>query len=453
MPCWARRLSRRAFEVFRLGTAMGGCRVYRNALRRDRAARSDHPSASSRVGSIASRKRRSWRDDDERAVVAVERHLELLDRLEVEVVRRLVEEQQVDAARLELREVRPRPLARRQRRRTRGRRGRRRARTSRAAFAQSTGVETGRPRRTRRAAGTVAVLVALLPDRADHGCAGRSLALACDRAASSPRSTAEQRRLPAPVAAGHRQPLPRREVEVDRAEREARRARRPRRETRDTSLGRASPPLQAELELPRLERLLAAARSARAAAPPGAPSSSARASRAGRAHAPRPAARLRSALGEERARARAAAPAPPRSGAYAPHARGVARGRVLRPAARPLAHAAAARLDLGDPGHRAVEEGAIVRDDDERRRGARRRTARAARARRSRDRSSARRAGARRSATAGSPRARAAPTRRPRAARPAGRAPPASPSSARTVAARLSRSPPPSARKRSSASA
>jgi hypothetical protein len=32
MPCWARRLSRRAFEVFRLGTAMGGRRVYRKTL-------------------------------------------------------------------------------------------------------------------------------------------------------------------------------------------------------------------------------------------------------------------------------------------------------------------------------------------------------------------------------------------------------------------------------------
>jgi len=34
MPCWARRLSRRAFEVFRLWTAMGGGRVYRNPGRR-----------------------------------------------------------------------------------------------------------------------------------------------------------------------------------------------------------------------------------------------------------------------------------------------------------------------------------------------------------------------------------------------------------------------------------
>ena len=64
MPCWARRLSRRAFDVFRLGTAMSGRRVYRNRLRRVpmgvRAFAARQPSASSRVGSIASRKVRSW---------------------------------------------------------------------------------------------------------------------------------------------------------------------------------------------------------------------------------------------------------------------------------------------------------------------------------------------------------------------------------------------------------
>ena len=56
------------------------------------------------------------RDDHERAVVAVERGLELFDRLEVEVVRRLVEEEEVDLPRLQLGEVRARPLAGRERR-------------------------------------------------------------------------------------------------------------------------------------------------------------------------------------------------------------------------------------------------------------------------------------------------------------------------------------------------
>ena len=55
-------------------------------------------------------------DDDEGAVVAAERLLELLDRLEVEVVGRLVEDEQVHPARLELGQVRSRPLARRERR-------------------------------------------------------------------------------------------------------------------------------------------------------------------------------------------------------------------------------------------------------------------------------------------------------------------------------------------------
>ena len=52
------------------------------------------------------------RDDDERAVVARERLLELLDRLEVEMVGRLVEDEEVDAGRLQLGQVRARALAR-----------------------------------------------------------------------------------------------------------------------------------------------------------------------------------------------------------------------------------------------------------------------------------------------------------------------------------------------------
>ena len=51
------------------------------------------------------------RDDDEGAVPGRERLLELLHRLEVEVVRRLVEDEEVDASRLELGELRPCPLA------------------------------------------------------------------------------------------------------------------------------------------------------------------------------------------------------------------------------------------------------------------------------------------------------------------------------------------------------
>ena len=68
------------------------------------------------MGSIASRNVRSWRDDDERAVVRAQRLLELLDGLEVEVIRRLVEHEEVHLARLQLGQVRPCPLTRRERR-------------------------------------------------------------------------------------------------------------------------------------------------------------------------------------------------------------------------------------------------------------------------------------------------------------------------------------------------
>ena len=75
-------------------------------------------------------------DDDQAALVGLQCGLELLDRLEVEVVRRLVEDQAVDAARREQRERR-RGCARPARARRRpGRCRRRRARTSRAASAR-----------------------------------------------------------------------------------------------------------------------------------------------------------------------------------------------------------------------------------------------------------------------------------------------------------------------------
>ena len=56
------------------------------------------------------------RHDEKRAVIAGQRLLELLDRLEIQVVGRLVEDEQVDPGRLQLREMRPGALARRERR-------------------------------------------------------------------------------------------------------------------------------------------------------------------------------------------------------------------------------------------------------------------------------------------------------------------------------------------------
>src|SRR5579884_3914935 len=51
-------------------------------------------------------------DEQHRPVVAGERPLELLDRLDVEVVRRLVQDEAVDAARGDERQAGPRALAR-----------------------------------------------------------------------------------------------------------------------------------------------------------------------------------------------------------------------------------------------------------------------------------------------------------------------------------------------------
>ena len=65
----------------------------------------------------ASSIRRSWVTSSSVPGVGVQRRLQLLDRRQVEVVGRLVEHQQVDAARLQQRQRRPGPLARRQRRR------------------------------------------------------------------------------------------------------------------------------------------------------------------------------------------------------------------------------------------------------------------------------------------------------------------------------------------------
>ena len=86
------------------------------------------------------------RDEQHRPVVAGERALELLDRLDVEVVRRLVEDEAVDAARGEERETR-RACARPVRAKTpRGGRRRRRGRTSRGVCAPSRCRSRGRRR-------------------------------------------------------------------------------------------------------------------------------------------------------------------------------------------------------------------------------------------------------------------------------------------------------------------
>ena len=128
-----------------------------------------------RVGAKRSRKRRSWVTSSTVPAVVAERALELLDRLEVEVVRRLVEDEAVDAARLKQREHGAAALAGRERRAGRsassprmpnfassvrasaGREARlRRKRVEQAARRRRTARAAGRARRARRPVPSVA---------------------------------------------------------------------------------------------------------------------------------------------------------------------------------------------------------------------------------------------------------------------------------------------------------
>ena len=191
---------------------------------------------------------------------------------------------------------------------------------------------------------------------------GRSPARPCS-SGSSPRSIAEQRRLAAAVAAGDRKPLPGHEVEIDRAEREVAAPGDGAGEAGDDaarpvpalspswschgSNGFSGSSLRSSSRSAWRTLVISACVPRRSAMPP------------------RPAPALR-ALVEQRRELLAVAPAPPSKRPYCPAPSRVARSRVLRPPSRALPHAAAAGLDLGDPRHRAVEEGAVVRDDDER---------------------------------------------------------------------------------------
>lgn len=191
------------------------------------------------------------RDDDERPVVGSQRHLELLDSLEIQVVCRLVEEQEVHAPCLEPGEVCSRTLARRERRpgtpdvvctepelREQG---------SRINGGESRNPDEGVQKRR------VSHLQALLRDRSDHG-----------RPTNLPRPPLEsevapkhgqERRLAAAVAPCHGEPFARSEIEIYRAEGEPATRHDGARETCDDAT-RSRPGREAKLELPRLERLL-----------------------------------------------------------------------------------------------------------------------------------------------------------------------------------------------------
>ena len=306
-------------------------------------------------------------DDDERAVVRLQRRLELLDRLQVEVVRRLVEDEAVDAAW---------PSARRG-----ARASARPARASRTAaatcsaprlnFASSVRASSGgRPARAVNASSSVSS-----PSYAARRWSSVPTTVARPSVARArgerqlAEQEREQRRLAAAVPARHRDALAGREVEVDRAEPERRPARRRRPRARRRGR-RAAAPRRARGAAPTARTASRRARSARATARPGAPSPTAPACRAGRSRPSR-------ARGSRRPRApgcggRGAAP-PPRGAAPA-------RRRRPRTAARRASSRAAAyslqppaySLDAAGPRSisairvdRPVEEDAVVRDDDE----------------------------------------------------------------------------------------
>src|SRR5581483_11319013 len=162
------------------------------------------------------------RDEDDRSVVVAEGALELLDRLDVEMVRRLVEHERVHAARREKRERGARPLA-----------GRERPDGS----EDVAGAEREPP------------LVEVADDdrRPQPPGAGGESEAAEDRV--------EQGRLAAPVRADDREPVAPAKLEVERPEPERAAlddgALEPRDDVAATSARR-----EAELELPRLVRLL-----------------------------------------------------------------------------------------------------------------------------------------------------------------------------------------------------
>src|SRR5438309_9091819 len=84
--CVARRLSRRDLDCFFLGTATAA--QYSRGLEVDSSGRPEGLQQAAVV-----------RDEDDRALVAGERGLELLDRREVEMVGRLVQDEAVDSLR------------------------------------------------------------------------------------------------------------------------------------------------------------------------------------------------------------------------------------------------------------------------------------------------------------------------------------------------------------------
>ena len=337
------------------------------------------------------------------------------------MVRRLVEDQQVDAAGLQLGEMSARALPRRQRR----------ARTADVIRAQTELREQracvgARERRSRH-------------ELVDEHARRRHTPRAPGRPRRSPfvaRPGVRLRR-----AARRRGAFPRastcrcRSLRRSTAARPARGRGRPARDGTPRG-GRQRPragapdrtgaaPRRASASAPMAGTACPAARCARGAARPVAPSSRARASRAGpalpsclRARRPSSAPRSAACSGASVSCLRRAAPArtPPAQRRVRYPAPSRSRSSLPPTPARAACPARSTRCDR--PSGRGTRGRARRRRE---RRDIRRGTARAARARRSRDRSSARRGAARRSARAGSRRERRERTRRPRAQQARGR--------------------------------
>ena len=393
------------------------------------------------------------RDDDERAVVRLQRRLELLDRLQVEVVRRLVEDEAVDPARSQLRELRPRPLARRERRCTAGAR----APAPRLNFASSVRASSG----GRPARGGERVDQRLLPVVRLRGAGRACRRPSSGRACVSPPTSGSS---PSSSASSVVLPLPFRPVTATRSPGARSRSIGPSLNVaaladgaceRGDAVARPLGGGERELEPPRLVRLLDVLDPLQRTL--------------GLAHLPRqrlrpapvrPARRVRE---EHAARARLVAAGVQErlhlaapflcvgEGRVLPLPRELARGRELAPAAGVLLDAAGPRVDLRDPRRPPGRgrHGRARRPRDRPRSASRKRSSRSSPSKsRSLVGSSSRSTSKRESRIAASPARAASP---PESVAVSCSSETESPSSAHVARARASRSAPPSARNRSSA--
>ena len=193
------------------------------------------------------------------------------------MVRRLVQDEHVDAERLQLREVGARALARRERRARALDVIRAQPELRERASAQRPSRARSEPSISSRSDAVACVRRPVLPDRSDHR-APADAARACDESDLAEEHR-QQRRLPGAVRPCDREPLTGREVDVDGPEAERAALRRPHPSSSSTLLRLADAGPRASGSAPTARTASQGARSARGDARPGAPSSRARASR------------------------------------------------------------------------------------------------------------------------------------------------------------------------------